>query len=89
MFDGPAAEALEGLPDEAVFVLRAVVQLGWASEDAVQRATSLGLSDVQNALRFGSAKGWFERADERYHITWNWFRAITRFLRRRHLLAAA
>ena len=89
VFDGPAAEALEGLPDEAVFVLRAVVQLGWASEDAVQRATSLGLSDVQNALRFGSAKGWFERADERYHITWNWFRAITRFLRRRHLLAAA
>lgn len=89
VFDGPAAEALEGLPDEAVFVLRAVVQLGWATEDAVQRTTSLGLPDVQNALRYGSAKGWFERSDARYHITWNWFRAITRFLRRRHLLSAA
>jgi hypothetical protein len=43
---------------------------------------------VQDALRYGSVRGYFELAEGRYRIRWTWFRAITRFLQRRHLLFA-
>ncbi|MCA9785567.1 MAG: hypothetical protein KC488_03355, partial [Candidatus Cloacimonetes bacterium] len=56
-------------------------------EDVV-RATMLGLSQVENALRYGLARGYFLREGERYRVSWAWFRAITRFLQRRHLLAS-
>lgn len=86
LFQAPEAEALEGLPDSAVFVLRATVQLGFATVAQICQATSIPESQVRDALRYGLAKGYFVREDERYVITWDWFRAITRFLKRRHLL---
>jgi hypothetical protein len=44
--------------------------------------------DVKDAVRYGSQRGYFELVEERYCIHWDWFRAITRFLQRRHLLFA-
>ena len=85
-FRAPEAEDLEDLPDSAVFVLRAIVQLAWARPEDICAATALPISEVRDALRYGLVKGYFDKDGERFHVTWNWFRAITRFLRRRHLL---
>lgn len=87
LFDAPDAEDLEGLPDTTVFVLRAVVQLGWASAEEIGEVTALPRDRILDALRFGSRQGYFEEQTARYRITWDWFRAVTRFLERRHLVA--
>ncbi|MCA9624774.1 MAG: AAA family ATPase, partial [Myxococcales bacterium] len=89
LFDAPTTEALEQLPDDAVFVLRAVVQLGVASESNIAKATSLRATTVADALRHGLACGYLEKNDGHYCVTWNWFRAITRFLSRRHLITSS
>jgi hypothetical protein len=87
LFKAPDAEDLQALPDPAVFVLRAIVQLGWASFEQICDATALAPSQVKDALRYGTVKRYFDiRADGRFQITWRWFRAITRFLKRRHLI---
>jgi hypothetical protein len=46
----------------------------------------LSAADVADALRFGLAHGYVATEDERYVITWAWFRPIVLFLQRRHLL---
>lgn len=89
LFKAPDAEDLQGLPDSTVFVLRAIVQLGWGTFEQICDVTALPALQVKDALRFGAAKGYFTRVDGRYRITWAWFRAITRFLQRRHLIFAS
>lgn len=86
VFNAPDAEALDGLPDSTVFVLRALVQLDWASAEDVRHTTQLPLDQVSDALRFGMRNGYFDRNGVRYRVTWDWFRAVTRFLQRRHLI---
>jgi hypothetical protein len=87
VFRPPDTRDLERLPDSSVFVLRAVVQLEPALPADIARATQLGPMTVQDALRYGLARGYFVQRGDRYEVTWDWFRPITRFLRRRHLLA--
>lgn len=89
VFQAPDAEALEGLPDATVFVFRAVVQLENATADEICRATGIRPSEVADALRFGIVRGYFKQSGTGYSVTWPWFRAITRFLMRRHLLFPA
>jgi hypothetical protein len=87
LFQAPDMRELESLPDEAVFVLRAIVQIEPARAEDVAKVTSmLTTAEVENALRYGLAHGYFQESDGRYVVSWGWFRAITRFLRRRHLL---
>jgi hypothetical protein len=86
VFSAPDFHELEALPDSAVFVLRAVVQLEHALPSDIVAATQLSEDEVEDALRFGLARGYFERRDSRLWVTWAWFRPITRFLERRHLL---
>ncbi len=86
-FDPADADDLEGLPDSAVFVLRAIVQLGWAGAVEVQEVTSLPVQHVQDVLRYGGLRGFFERRGDQYRLSWDWFRAVTRMLTRRHLLS--
>ena len=88
LFDAPEAEALDGLPDSTVFVLRAIIQLGWADLDDIVEVTALPGDRVADALRFGSRRGYFDLAEGRYRINWDWFRAVSRFLERRHLLSS-
>ena len=88
LFPAPDTAALETLPDPALFVLRAVVQLGLAALDDLVRATAIPRDEVADALRHASARGYVEMVDDRYRVHWTWFRAVTRFLQRRHLLAA-
>jgi hypothetical protein len=89
VFQAPDAAALEGLPDPTVFVFRAVVQLENATAEQICRATGISPSEVADALRFGLVKGYFKQSGQGYTVTWPWFRAITRFLTRRHLLFPA
>lgn len=86
VFAAPDVRELETLPDAAVFVLRAVVQLEFAAVEDIAQATRLTEAEVLDALRFGVQRKYFELRDGRYWVTWAWFRPITRFLERRHLL---
>lgn len=85
-FQAPDTTELEALPDPAVFVLRAVMQLAPATPRELGEATMLSAADVADALRFGLAHGYVALEAERYVITWAWFRPIALFLQRRHLL---
>jgi tetratricopeptide (TPR) repeat protein len=87
-FSPPGIDELEALPDTSVFVLRAVVQLERAQPDELCNATGIPATEVEDALRFGLGRGYFKKSDDGYRVTWQWFRTITRFLRRRHLLFA-
>lgn len=88
LFQAPDTRELEQLPDPTVFVLRAVIQLEPARPEDVARATMLRGSQVEDALRYGLARGYFAMAGDRYRVSWAWYRAVTRFLQRRHLLAS-
>ncbi len=76
----------ERLPDPAVFVLRAVLQLAPVRAEEVGRATMLNAADVADALRYAVARGYLKEEQGHYRVTWTWFRAMTLFLQRRHLL---
>lgn len=91
LFDAPSAAQLDRLPDETLFVLRAVVQLGEPSAVEIENATMLPERQIVDALRFALKSGYIEPApgesqSGRVRVTWPWYRAITRCLQRKHLL---
>ncbi|HEX4337227.1 MAG TPA: ATP-binding protein [Polyangiaceae bacterium] len=86
-FQAPDTTDLEQLPDPAVFVLRAVIQLEAPTIVDIAEATMLPPGPVADTLRYGTSRGYLEKTNSRYRVTWTWFRALTRFLHRRHLLA--
>lgn len=88
LFTAPDTSDLERLPDSAVFVLRAIVQLELAEVDDIATATMLSLREVNDAIRYASFRGYLDRIGARYKVSWTWFRAVTRFLQRRHLLSS-
>jgi hypothetical protein len=85
----PRASDLARLPESTLFVLRAVAQLDEASPDTIAEATMLESAQVADSLRYAKARGWVVESDGRYSLPWEWFRAVTRFLERRHLLTGA
>lgn len=87
-FQAPESSTLEQLPDQTIFVLRAIMQLAPATRDQIARATMLQHADIVDALRYAEAHTYILEHDGRYHITWTWLRALTLYLRRRHLLVA-
>lgn len=88
LFQAPDSRDLDRLSEGVAFVLRAVVQLEPAHPDQVRRATMLSRRRVDDALRYALARGYVRRDDGLYRVTWAWFRPITRFLQRRHLLTS-
>lgn len=84
----PDASTLDVLPDSALFVLRAVLQLGPAAIADVAEATRLNPEQVLNVLRFGQALGVFSEHEGRVRISWAFLRAVMRLLERRHLLVS-
>jgi len=87
LFEAPDTADLESLPDPAVFVLRSVIQLELAAFEDIVDATRLPTREVEDALRYGAFRAYLEPIDSRYRVHWRWFRAVSRFLERRHLLA--
>ncbi len=87
LFHAPDTTDIERLPDTSIFVLRAVIQLELARPVDILAATMLRPREIEDALRYTLFRGYLEIVDERYRVTWTWFRAITRVLQRRHLIA--
>jgi hypothetical protein len=85
-FEIADSREFEGLPDDPIFVLRAVVQLEYATTKDICEATRLPTAAVENALRYSLAREYIELVEGRYWVRWTWYRALTRFLRRRHLI---
>ena len=85
-FQAPDTGELDVLPDPTLFVLRAILQMAPATTDEIRRATRLSMSDVTDALRYARARDYIRDDDGLYTVTWTWLRALTLFLRRRHLL---
>ncbi len=88
LFQALDSSDLERLPDHTVFVLRAILQLAPADPEDIAKATMVRPAEVNDALRYGEARGYIAEQDGRYQVTWTWFRAVTLFLQRRHLLGS-
>ena len=82
----PPDAALESLPDQALFILRAVLQITPATVANVSRATRFSEAHVRNAVGYGLAQGYLVMNGEEIRVTWAWLRAVTLFLERRHLV---
>ncbi len=82
----PVASELDALPDPALFVLRAILQLGSASSVDIGDATRLGSQDVEATLRYSLDRGYIETTDNAVRISWSWLLPISLLLERRHLV---
>jgi hypothetical protein len=82
----PDETRLELLPDTTLFVVRAVLQLAPASVEAVAAATGLLADEVRQEFRFGEGFGFLAADGSGMQVAWSWQRAVSRLLRRRHLL---
>jgi hypothetical protein len=82
----PNASELEALPDPALFILRAVLQMTPASVSDVAQVTRLSEAQVENALRFGEAHGYVIREGGKVRVAWRWLRSVLLLLERRRLL---
>ena len=86
MFEEPRATDLTNLALPIKFVLRSIVQLELASAGDIAECTQLPEADVAEALRFATAQSYVERHQDRYRLSWPWYRAVTNMLQRQHLL---
>ncbi len=82
----PPEHELEALPDAALFVLRAIIQLAPASLPDIAAATRLPESEVRATLEFGTSRSYLELIGGRVQICWPWLRPIHVLLERRHLV---
>ncbi len=88
-FQPPDTSDLERLPDPSVFVLRALVRLGRATESEIAEAANLDVDRVRAALRYARHRGYVDQVDDHHlRISKHWFRGVTRVLQRRHFLTA-
>ncbi len=77
---------LESLPDSALFILRAIMQLEPATVSEIAKSTRLAESQIVNAVQFGLHHGYLSEEGSAIRIAWAWLRAVIVLLERRHLL---
>ena len=82
----PDPAHLDTLPDSALFILRAVMQLAPATVAEVARSTRLTEAQVHNAFLYGEAHGFLTIHETRAQISWSWLRPVIKLLVRRRLL---
>ncbi len=87
LFKEPPAEEVEALTLSVLFVLRTIVQLELALPREVEAATQLPRTDVEDAIRFCSSRGYLEPFQGGVRLSWPWYRTITTVLQRQHLLS--
>jgi len=85
----PDARLLDELPDAALFVLRAVLQLAPARLDDVAATTRIADDDVHGVFQLGIATGYLEERGGRVDVAWRWRHTVLRLLERRHLLVSS
>ncbi|HKO54152.1 MAG TPA: hypothetical protein VJV79_40870 [Polyangiaceae bacterium] len=82
----PDSSELDGLPDSALFILRAVLQLEPATVSQISKSTRITEAHVLNAVTFGVQRGYLDEEGEAVRVAWAWLRSIVVLLERRHLL---
>jgi len=85
LFAAPEMGDLEELPDTTAFVLHAIIQLEPIRPQELLALTRIAPRDVLDAIRYSLARGYLERQGERLRVSWQWYRAVTSLLERRHL----
>jgi len=88
LFKEPSPGEIESLSLTLLFVLRTIVQLELASPDEIVAATQLPRNDVDDALRFCTARGYVHPFQGGVRLGWPWYRTITTVLHRQHLLSS-
>jgi Cdc6-like AAA superfamily ATPase len=78
---------LDDLGLTSQFVLRSIAQMEYAELEDIVAALNLPRPDVEAALNAALARGLIEDCDGPFHLTWSWYRTITRLLNRQNLLA--
>ncbi|AKM11478.1 hypothetical protein AB433_02415 [Croceicoccus naphthovorans] len=85
-FATPDIQALQRLPDAAMFVLRAILQMDHAQQSAIERSTDLPSIIVVDALRGLERIGVIARDGDGYRITMFWWAEAVRVLMRQNLI---
>ena len=88
LFDVPKPDELEVLQDDARFALHAVVLHAGLDLDAAPTVLQRDAASAIGVLEQLRALGCIERHGDRFTVPIHWHRAVVRFLRRKHLLAA-
>lgn len=87
LFDTKHQGALDELSIELMLVLRAIMQLGWASKATIERSTLARSDEVIDALRLLTNKRIICKNEEGYYeICWDWYPEVSSLLHRKHLL---
>jgi len=50
-------------------------------------ATRISAREVEEAVRYARVRGYLNADGDRVRLSWDWYRAVSRLLQRRHLLA--
>ena len=88
LFGPPSTRDLEQLPDSTCFVLRALLRLDFANEGQLAQATRLDVEQVRNAVHYAMRRQYLTRDNEgQLRVSWQWYRAITLVLQRKHFLS--
>ncbi len=85
LFAAPEMTDLEELPDTTAFVLHAIIQLEPIRVEDLIGLTRIANRDVLDAVRYCLTRGYLERQNGRLRVSWQWYRAVTSLLERRHL----
>jgi hypothetical protein len=82
----PDSTELQRLPDSALFILRAIMQLEPATVSEIARSTRLPETHVLNAVTFGVQRGYLTGDGDAVRVAWAWLHSVVVLLERRHLL---
>ncbi|MEZ5656102.1 MAG: hypothetical protein R3E04_09485 [Sphingobium sp.] len=85
-FATPDVARLSEMPLPAMFVLRAILQMDIATEDAILRSTDLSPDVVADALRALERLGTITRTNGAFRVTLFWWSEAVRLLERRNLI---
>ena len=88
LFDAPRTEDLEALSEEARFVLAAVVLHQSLTVSEAAWTLRYQPAVCQSILEFLVGQGYLVMEAERFHVATHWYRAVIRYLKRKHLLIA-
>ncbi|GAD79554.1 hypothetical protein [Vibrio ezurae] len=86
LFRAPESEELEKMPKPMLAVLRSIVQLEVASQEALSECTQLSHAEVLGTLRYFQSRGYIDWNDDKAKVSDHWYRHITNVLHRQHLL---
>jgi len=86
-FDTSLSGQLDDVSIDQLLMLRAIIQLGWASKERIESATLAKSDEVTDALRRLSNWGVIQRLDNGYYqVTWSWYPEVIQMMQRKHLL---